>query len=129
MAIASLALLALPAPSPAQSDLSQQVPPPPTGLKATFKSNHVVLTWSNFNAPSVSEIRVFRLENYSPDTTLKTIAAVPRNTAVPQVTYNDTTVLPGRTYTYFLTSKSRFGMQSDNSQMSTVATPPTFSNR
>ena len=127
MAIASLALFGMPASSVDQTDPNQLVPPAPTDITTFFLYNHVILTWKNVNAPAVEAFHIFRLENYSPDTTLKEIATVPHNVSTPaKVSYSDTTVLPSRTYTYFITSKTQFGVQSNNSKLATITTPAAF---
>jgi len=107
----------------AQED--QQAPPPaPTNLTVSALKKGVKLTWSNVNAPAVNEFIVYRLENYSPDKTLRPIASVPHDARTPKmVTYIDNTTDFSHTYTYFVTAKTRFGVQSANSKMLPVTTP------
>jgi hypothetical protein len=125
LAIGSALLTVMPHETRAQLNLGdQQAPPAPTNLGGFALKQGVRIHWDNVNTPAVSAFIVYRLENYSPNTTLKTVGTVPYNPSTSKtVTYDDLTTEYAHTYTYFLTSKNRFGGMSNNSKMFTITTP------
>jgi hypothetical protein len=99
---------------------NQQPPPPPTKLTASYLNKNVVLQWNEVSTPNVTEYRIFRYDNSDPDKTVSMVAEDPKNKIVSQHRYIDKTAQSGHSYTYFITSKNAFGIQSVNSSMAAV---------
>ena len=120
-AVLSLAFGALPVAGHAIDMMSRQdIPQPPTSVRATSVHKAITVEWLEAPTPSITEYRIHRFDNLDPDHTLMQIASVPKNPKPSKHQYIDTTTEIGRTYTYFITSKDGFSAQSINSNMSTV---------
>jgi fibronectin type 3 domain-containing protein len=99
---------------------SQQPPPPPTNLTAKYIYKEIALRWNEVATPNVVEYRIFRYDNSDPNKAVSMVAADPKNKIVSQHAYIDKTAIPGHSYTYFVTAKNQFGLQSVNSKMAAV---------
>ena len=105
------------APALSQDFGSQQPPPAPTNLMTLNLGKQFVLMWNEVPTPNVTHYRIFRYDNSDKEKNVSMIAEVPKNKIVSKHQYVDKTAIPGHSYTYFITSKNVFGMQSVNSML------------
>lgn len=120
-AMAFLWLVSLPIASALAQDFgSQQPPPAPTNLRALYIGKQIILRWNEVATLNVTDYRIFRYDNSDKDKNVTMIAEVPKNKIVSQHEFIDKSAKPGQSYTYFVTAKNEFGLQSSNSHLAAV---------
>jgi hypothetical protein len=112
--------------APATAEFKDLIaPPPPTSLTALVETKAVRLVWDPVDAPDLAGYKIYRAEG-SGLQELKVVARVPLVTQpITQTNYTDTTVNPGISYFYEVSSIDKSGNESKPTKTDWVLVPKT----